>query len=171
MHGHPERGLSFRSLSPLLKYTTHHLTVLTFTVWSPWTFSKHWWVSMGAIFSTSRNWVPHLYALECQTPFCQTAPLLPSVTWQQHVIEYWWEGSTSTAIPPTFAFDFVGQHHKIGHITFRSALIIHAQWNTKHSAKMAANPFTSLITYLSGEIWTSHLQSKMHYFPWQLVQC
>ena len=67
------------------------------------------------------------YALPCQTPFCQTAPLLPSVTWQQHVIEYWWEGSTSTAIPPTFAFDFVGQHHKIGHITFRSALIIHAQ--------------------------------------------
>ena len=24
-----------------------------------------------------------------QTPFCQTAPLLPSVTWQQNVQEYW----------------------------------------------------------------------------------
>ena len=51
------------------------------------------------------QWVPfllcgglqfHTFAsstLLCQTPFCQTAPLLPSVTQQQHVMEYWWEGS------------------------------------------------------------------------------
>jgi len=39
-------------------------------------------------------------ALPCQTPFRQTAPLLPSVSQQQHIVEYWWEDSTSTAIPP-----------------------------------------------------------------------
>jgi len=34
-------------------------------------------------------------------PFCQSAPLLPSVTQQQHAMEYWWKGSTCTAIPST----------------------------------------------------------------------
>ena len=42
---------------------------------------------------------------------------------QQHVIEYWWEGSAPTAIPPTSASDVMGQHHKIGGTTFREALI------------------------------------------------
>jgi len=28
-------------------------------------------------------------------------------------MEYWWEGSTSTAIPPTPACDIVGQYNKI----------------------------------------------------------
>ena len=53
------------------------------------------------------------FVLPCQMPFCQTAPLLPSVAQQQHVTEYWWEGSTSIAIPPTSASDVVGQHNKI----------------------------------------------------------
>jgi len=39
------------------------------------------------------------YVLPCQTPFCQTAPLLPSATWQRHVMKYWWEGSASTSCP------------------------------------------------------------------------
>jgi len=39
-------------------------------------------------------------ALPCQTPFCQTAPLLPAVT-QQRGTEYWQEGSTSAAMLPT----------------------------------------------------------------------
>ena len=34
VHGHPECGLSFTLLSPLLKRATHRLTVLTSTVWS-----------------------------------------------------------------------------------------------------------------------------------------
>jgi len=63
------------------------------------------------------------YALPCQTHFCQTAPQLPSVAWQQNIMEYWWEGSTPTAIPPTSASDAVGQHNKIVGITFRAALI------------------------------------------------
>ena len=60
-------------------------------------------------------------ALLCQTPFCQTAPLLPSVTQQQNVMEYW-EGSASTAIPPTPTSDIMGQHNKIGGTTFGAAL-------------------------------------------------
>jgi len=63
------------------------------------------------------------HALSCQMPFWQTFPLLPSVTRQQTVLEYWWEGLTSTASPPTSASDIMGQHHKIGGVTFRAALI------------------------------------------------
>ena len=49
--------------------------------------------------------------------------LLPSVTQQQNVMAYWWEGSTSTAIPPTSIPDIVGQYNKIGSITFGAALV------------------------------------------------
>ena len=59
----------------------------------------------------------HPFALQVlpgQTPFFQTALLLLSVTWQQHVMEYWREGSTSTAIPPIAASDVMGQRNKIG---------------------------------------------------------
>jgi len=55
-----------------------------------------------------------LYTLPCQLPFCRTARLLPSVAQQQHVMEYWWDGSASTAIAPTSAFDVMGQRNKIG---------------------------------------------------------
>jgi len=58
------------------------------------------------------------YTLPHQMPFSQTAPLLPSVTWQQHVTKYWWEVSTSTAIPPTSASDIMDQCNKIGGIIF-----------------------------------------------------
>ena len=39
----------------------HRLIVLTFTVLPPGTFNKHWGMSVGAIFSTWKNSVPHLY--------------------------------------------------------------------------------------------------------------
>ena len=55
---------------------------------------------------------------------CQTDPLLPSVAWQQNVTEYSWKSSTSNAIPPTSISDVMGQHHKIGSITFRAALVL-----------------------------------------------
>lgn len=55
-------------------------------------------------YSSCRNSITYL----CQLSFCQTAPLR----------EYWWEYSTSIAIPPTFASDFVGQYNKIGDIPF-----------------------------------------------------
>ena len=56
-------------------------------------------------------------------PLCQTVPLLPSVTRQQHVMEYWWEGSTSAAVPPTSASNVVGQPINTEGITFGAALI------------------------------------------------
>ena len=62
-------------------------------------------------------------ALSCQTPLCQTAPLLSSATQQQNVTEIWWEGSSSTAIPPS-ASNTVGQHNKIGGIAFEAALLL-----------------------------------------------
>ena len=69
------------------------------------------------------NYTPVSYALPCQAPFCQTAPLLSSVAQQQNLTEYWREGSTSTAISTTFASDVVGQHNKIGGINFGAALV------------------------------------------------
>ena len=61
--------------------------------------------------------------LSCQMPFCQTAPLLPSVMQQQNVREYWWEGTTSTFIPPTSTSHVLNQH-QIGGLTSRDALRI-----------------------------------------------
>jgi len=55
-------------------------------------------------------------------PFCQTAPLLPSVI-QQDVMVHWWESSTSTVIAPTFTSDTMGQCSEIGGITFGAALL------------------------------------------------
>ena len=63
--------------------------------------------------------------LSCQPPFCQTAPQLLSVIWQQHVMEYWWEGSTSTAIQSTSTSDIVSWDNEIGDIIFRAAI---AKW-------------------------------------------
>jgi len=64
------------------------------------------------------------YALPSQMPFCKTASLLSSVAQQQNLTEYWREGSTSTAISPTPASDFMGQHNKIGVINFGATLVI-----------------------------------------------
>jgi len=57
-------------------------------------------------------------------PFCQAAPLLPSVTRRQNGMEYWWEGSASIAVPPTSAYDIVGQQNNIGGITFGAAFVL-----------------------------------------------
>ena len=54
-------------------------------------FFPHWGIQFHILDS---------YTLPCQMSFCQTTPLLPSVSHQQNVMEYWWEGSTSTAVPP-----------------------------------------------------------------------
>ena len=63
-------------------------------------------------FSTQRNSGQHIFAsytLPYQMPLSQSAPLVPSVTRQQNMTEYWWEGSIPTAIPPTAISDNVGQ--------------------------------------------------------------
>ena len=49
---------------------------------------------------------------------------LPSaVRSQQNALEYWREGSTSSAILPTSASDITGQLNKIAGNTFRPALL------------------------------------------------
>ena len=72
--------------------------------------------------------MPHLSSstLLCQMLFSQTALLLPNVTWQQSVLEYWWEGSTSTAVPPTSASDVKGRYNKVGGTAFGEGLVV--QW-------------------------------------------
>ena len=127
VHGRPERGLSFTSLSPLIKLPTHRLTVLNI----------HCLVSVNVQHASRNvigyNFFPHggiqlhafaSYALPCQTPFCQTSPLLSSVARTQNLTEYWREGSTSTAILPTPASGVVGQRNKIGRIYFGAALVV-----------------------------------------------
>jgi len=54
---------------------------------------------------------------------CHFIPLLPSVTGQQNVVEYWWEGSASTATSPTSTSNIVSQRNKIWGTTLRAALI------------------------------------------------
>jgi len=61
--------------------------------------------------------------LPCQTLSCQTAPLLPSVTQQQNVIEYQREDSASTAVTPTPNCDITGQLNIIGGISCGVALV------------------------------------------------
>ena len=92
-------------MSPLLKYTTHCLTVLTSIVGEcQWVrYFQHGGIQSHTFAS---------YVFPCQMSFGQTAPLLPSVTQQQHVMESWWEDSTSTTIPPLSASDVVDQHNK-----------------------------------------------------------
>jgi len=63
------------------------------------------------------------YTLPHQMSFCQTAPLLPSVTQQQNLTEYWQEGSTSIALPQTSDPDITGQNTKTGGIIFGAALV------------------------------------------------
>ena len=55
--------------------------------------------------------------------FVGLPPLLPSVVWQQSVMEYCWEGLTSAAIPPTSTSDLLGQRDRIGGITSRAAFL------------------------------------------------
>jgi len=45
-------------------------------------------------------------------------------------MEYWWEGSTSTAIAPTFAPGVIGQYHKTESITFEAGLALFQQLST-----------------------------------------
>lgn len=61
VQGHLEHGLSFTLLLAIVKGTT--MTVPTSTGWFPHTFSNHWWMSMGAIFSAWGNLIPHLHSI------------------------------------------------------------------------------------------------------------
>ena len=60
-------------------------------------------------------------------------PLLPSVAQQQNVTEYQQEGSPCAAVPPTSASDVVGQHNKIGGVTFVTDPVYHQKIKTIYS--------------------------------------
>lgn len=47
----------------------------------------------------------------------------PSVAWQQHVLEHWWEGSSSPAILPTSASVVMVKHCKMGGIALGAATV------------------------------------------------
>lgn len=57
------------------------------------------------------------------TPFWQTAHLLTSVTWQQHLTEYGQKSSVSATILPTSTSDVVGQPNKLRGATFGAAFV------------------------------------------------
>jgi len=122
VHGYLECSLPVMSLSLLLKYTTGCLTVFTSTGWSAsWSMNvnRYHFFPHGGIHL-------HTFAsctLPCQTPVCQTAPLLPPIAWQRKVIEYWRKGSTSAAIPPPSTSDVMSQNNKIECTTFGVVLI------------------------------------------------
>jgi len=87
-----------------------------------WCPLVHQWVPFFPPHAGHQRHTFAFYALLCQTSFCQTAPLLPSVTQQQHGMKYRWERSTSTVVPPTSNSDITGHHNKTGDITIRAAL-------------------------------------------------
>ena len=112
-------------LSPLLKHATYHLTMQRplFDLHNhSASVNEYQWVPFSLHGGT--QWYPFIsYVLPHWMSFCQSAPLQPAVTQQQNVVAYWQEGSTSTAIPSTSTSDVVGQHNKIGGITFRATLV------------------------------------------------
>jgi len=118
VHGHPEHGLFFMLLSPILNHTTHRLHPQ---------FGLHKCTARiyesrcVPFFLHGGIWFFASYALLWRMPFCQPACLLSHVTWQQN--EYWWKGSASTSIPTTSTSYVVGQHNEIGGVTFRASLI------------------------------------------------
>jgi len=124
------------SSTPLLPPLCHHwwnihtpptISLCSHPIWSLEMFCKCWWMSMGAIFFPRGRTQWYTFAssaLPCQTPFCQTAPLLPSATQEQCVMEDGCECSASTAIPPTSASGIVGQRNNIGGITFATVIIL-----------------------------------------------
>ena len=124
VHDCLEHGVSFTSLSPLQKCTTHCLTVLTSTVWSPLMPRKHLWMLMGAIFSTWKNSVTELCFIHTSV-FSAILLDYPSAAICHHLPSLWilvgrfglyCHTTTSTS-------DAVGKHDKTGGITFRAAFV------------------------------------------------
>lgn len=65
-------------------------------------------------------------------------------------MEYWCEGSTSSAISPTFTSDVMGQHNKLGGITSRAALTRTSKQNIReYTKKTIARAFTIQIDLFS----------------------
>ena len=87
-------------------------------------------------------------------------------TQQQIVTEYLWEGSTSSAIPPTSTSDIVGQHNKIGGITFRAALI--CSNSAKHNGSWYYNNPIYCTDTISNSIITRTLFGQ--FIKWFIIE-
>ena len=119
-------------VSAILKHITQWncLTVLISTVWSPQMFSKHWWMSVGAISSIWRKWRTH-FCFMCTSMSetillgCSSAAICHMATTSDRVLV---ECSASTAILPTSTSDGVSQNNKMRGITFRAAFVIRKSW-------------------------------------------
>jgi len=85
------------------------------------------------------------YTLPCQVSFCHNASALSSVAQQQNIMEGWWEGSASTAIPPTYDTHVVGPHNKIGGSTLGEIFLF---WLMPSFSIFCCTQFCSLIYIL-----------------------
>ena len=108
----------------LLKHTTHNFTVLTSPLCPSTKINKPQWMSVSAIYSARRNSIANLSFIyfsmsDAKLSDCPSAAICHM---QQHVREYWWEGSTSTAISTTIS-DIVECNNKKEDVTFGAALI------------------------------------------------
>jgi len=110
----------------LLKHPSYHFTMLISAFWYPSYDSE----CQGVPFFLHVGIQQHTFAssaLPCQTPFCHAAPPLSAVaatlSRQQHVMGYWWEGSVSSAISPTSTCNVVVLRYKRRRINFKAALI------------------------------------------------
>jgi len=96
--------------------------------------------------------------LPCQTPFCQIAPLLLCVIWQQNVMKCWQEGWTSTATSPTYTSDVMGQHNKMGGSPYIWGM---SQNTCSLSMCFAPQPLPPLTTGLPVLLCTSPLKTSL----------
>ena len=110
LHGYLECGLSFTVSTAGTQHPPAHCAHIHYLV--SINIQKALMNVRGCIFlcACMKEFKWHTFAsytLPCPMPFCQTVYLPLSVTWQQNIMEYWWEDLTSTAIPPTSASDVV----------------------------------------------------------------
>ena len=128
---------SYRPAWPSKIWLVFHVAITTDKMHNPSPHCAHihclvsinfQWMSLGAIFPAWRNSLSSVqsgiqfasYALPCQMPFCQTAPLLSSVAWKQDGVLV----GRSDCKAPISVSEVVGQHNKIGGIIFRVVLRI-----------------------------------------------
>ena len=87
------------------------------------------WLTVAFTIAERHHPLPHCAYIHCleefhvRYHFVRLPPLLPSVTQQQHITEYWWEDSAFTNISRTFISYVVGQHNKIGGIIFGTEVV------------------------------------------------
>ena len=87
-------------------YSSVFTVQFTSTGWSPEMFSKHWWMSINAVFHAEKNLITwfcfvHTPMLNAITSDCSSAAICHVATKCKGI---WWDGSTSTAMPPTRLF-------------------------------------------------------------------